>query len=333
MSGKILVTGASGFIASHCILDLLANGYEVRGSIRDLARADSLKAMYARHGGDTSRLAFAQASLTEATGWQAAAEGCTGIFHVASPVPTIQPKNPEEVVGPAKAGTMHVLEAAKANGIERLVVTSSVAAIFGGISENRVYTADDWSDPDDPYMTPYSISKTIAEQAAWDFCREHRIALTTVNPALVLGPALEADYGSSLEALVKLMKREIPLLPRFGFEIVDVRDVASLHRLAFEQDAAIGQRLIAANGFKWFREIADILQAEFPDYRIPRKEMPNWLAKCASLFIKEIASFINDLDVVKSLDNSPAMQIGWQPRSPEEAIVSGGRSLVEQGVV
>lgn len=333
MSGKILVSGASGFIASHCVLDLLANGYEVRGSVRSLDRSAALRAMYARHGADVSRLEFVEATLTEQDCWHAAVDGCSGIFHVASPVPTIQPKDPQDVIAPAKAGTMNVLAAARDAGIRRLVVTSSVAAIMGGISEDRVYTAEDWSDPDDPDLTPYSISKTVAERAAWDFCAEHDIALATVNPALVLGPALEADYGSSLEALVKLMKREIPLLPRFGFEIVDVRDVATLHRLAFEQDAAIGQRLIAANGFRWFREIAEVLQAEFPDYPIPHRQMPNWVAHLAQYVVKEIASFINDLDVKKQLDIAPAKAIGWQPRTPEEAILGGGHSLVELGLV
>ena len=129
------------------------------------------------------------------------------------------------------------------------------------------------------------------------------------------------------------MKREVPLLPRFGFGIVDVLDVATLHRLAYENDSAIGQRYIAANGFRWFREIAAIIDKEFPNHKIPRKEMPNWMARIASLFVKEITGFLNDLDIVKELDNSPALKLGWQPRSPEEAILSGAKSLVKLELV
>ena len=178
-------------------------------------------------------------------------------------------------------------------------------------------------------MNPYAISKTVAERAAWAFCETNGIALTTIHPALVLGPALEADYGSSLEALVKLLRHEVPLLPKFGFEIVDVRDVAGLHRLALENPDAIGQRLIAANGFLWFREIAALLSEAYPTHKIPRREMPNWLSRVASLFVREIGSFINDLGVEKQLDNTPATKLGWKPRTPSEAILSGAKSLVD----
>ncbi len=329
MSTKILVTGASGFIGAHCVLDLLLQGYAVRGTIRNLARADALTQMFAKQGADTSQLEFAAASLTEESGWATAVAGCDGVFHVASPVPTVQPKDPMAVIGPAKAGTLHVLNAAAQAGINRIVLTSSVAAVFGGISERRAYTPADWSDPDDPEMTPYAVSKTLAEKVAWEFCHQHQISLTTIQPALVLGPALEADYGSSLEALLKLLGNDVPLLPRFGFEIVDVRDVAALHRLAFENPEAVGQRLIAANGFLWFREIADILKAQYPERTIPHREMPNWLARIASLFVKEIGSFLNDLDVIKQLDITASKAIGWQPRSPKEAIISGAESLIQ----
>ena len=333
MSSQVLVTGASGFIGAHCALDLLAHGYTVRGTVRSRARADHVRAMLQSHGADTQRLSFAEATLTDPSCWPEAVADCDAIFHVASPVPTVQPKDPGEVIGPARAGTMNVLKAAAEAGITRVVLTSSVASILGGVSESRLYTAADWSDPSDPHLTPYSLSKTLAEKDAWQFCEEHGIRLTTIHPSLVLGPALEADYGSSLEALVKLLQFEVPLLPRFGFEVVDVRDVASLHRLALEQETSVGQRLIASNGFLWFREIAAVLKQQYPARRIPQREMPNWLTKLASLLVPEIASFIADLDVVKNLDNRPARDMGWEPRSPEEAIRAGAESLVRFGVV
>jgi dihydroflavonol-4-reductase len=329
----ILVTGASGFIGSHCVLDLLNHGCQVRGSVRDLDRTNSMESTLRASGADTSKLQWVAASLTEPDSWPAAVDGCDAIFHLASPVPTIQPKNPADVIEPARQGTLNVLRAAALKGISRVVLTSSVAAILGGISEDRVYTGEDWSDPNDPDMMPYAISKTMAERCAWDFCASKGISLTTIHPAMVLGPALEIDYGSSLEALVKLLRREVPLLPRFGFEIVDVRDVAGLHRLALENPDAIGQRLIAANGFLWFREIATLLIEAYPDRRIPVREMPNWLSRLASLFVREIGTILNDLDVEKQLDNSPAKNLGWKPRTPQEAILSGARSLIDLGIV
>ncbi len=330
---RILVTGASGFIGGHCVLDLLNHGYEVRGTTRSQDRADQVKQIMSAHGADVTRLSFAEASLTDKICWPNAMADCDAIFHVASPVPTVQPKDPEEVIGPARAGTMNVLEAAAEANIKRVILTSSVASILGGISEDRTYTAADWSDPDDPHLTPYSLSKTLAEKDAWQFCSENGIHLTTIHPSLVLGPALEEDYGSSLEALAKLLKFEVPLLPRFGFEIVDVRDVAALHRIALENEASVTQRLIASNGFLWFREIAAILKAQYPERRIPQYEMPNWLTKLASVFVPEIGSFIADLDVVKHLDNGPARDLGWVPREPEEAIKTGAESLSNFGVV
>jgi dihydroflavonol-4-reductase len=150
---------------------------------------------------------------------------------------------------------------------------------------------------------------------------------------MVLGPALEPDYGSSLAALVKLLRRELPLLPRFGFEIVDVRDAAGLHRLALENPEAIGQRLIAANGFLWFREIPALLVDAYPDRKIAHREMPNWLSKLTSLFVHEIATILNDLEVIKELDNSTATNLEWRPRTPKQAILSGAKSFIDLGVV
>ena len=329
----ILVTGASGFIGCHCVLDLLNHGYRVRGSVRDPGRTGALEKTLSANGADTSQLDWVAASLTEPDGWSAAVDGCDAIFHVASPVPTIQPKNPDDVIEPARQGTLNVLQAAAAQGIERVVLTSSVAAILGGLSENRVYTGEDWSDPNDPSMIPYATSKTVAERCAWDFCQSKGISLSTIHPALVLGPTLETDYGSSLEALVKLLRREVPLLPRFGFNIIDVRDVASLHRIALEHPDAIGQRLIAANGFVWFREIAALLTNAYPDRKVPLREMPNWLTRFVSVFIRELGTILKDLDVAAQLDNSPAKKLGWQPRTPREAILSGAKRLIDLGIV
>ena len=334
MSAKtILVTGASGFIGCHCVLDLLNHGYRVRGSVRDLDRTGVLEKILMTNGSDISQLEWVAASLTEPNSWSAAVDGCDAIFHVASPVPTIQPKNPDDVIEPARQGTLNVLEATASQGINRVVLTSSVAAILGGLSENRVYTGEDWSDPNDPDMIPYAISKTVAERYAWDFCQSKGISLSTIHPAMVLGPTLETDYGSSLEALVKLLRREVPLLPRFGFDIVDVRDVASLHRTALENPDAIGQRLIAANGFVWFRDIAALLANAYPDRKVPLREMPNWLTRLASLFIPELGTILKDLDITGQLDNSPAKKLGWQPRTPQEAVLSGARSLIDLGIV
>lgn len=331
---KVLITGASGFIAGHCVLEMLNHGYDVRGTLRDAARGESIKAMLGKHTNRIDALEFVSADLNDAQSWVAAAAGCDGILHVASPVPVVQPKDENEVIIPARDGTLNVMNAAKVNGIKRVVLTSSTAAVMSGNRDDGEFTDKDWTDLERNDLSPYIKSKTIAERAAWDFVEANpEVELATVNPALVLGPALEADYGSSLEALYLLMTGAYPILPKLGFEVVDVRDVASLHRLAYENPEAAGGRFLCANGFRWFIDIAKTVKTEHPDLKVPTSEMPNWLARIAGIFLKEIHQFLPDLSRVKEVNNSPARAIGWEPRNVDEAIRDGAASLVDLGIV
>lgn len=341
---RVLVTGATGFIGSWCIIDLLQQGYQVRGTMRDLARAPALvenirRELGALHSDDLEmRLEFREASLTDPAGWDEAIDGCDAIFHVASPVPIVRPKDPQEVIGPAVQGTLNVLQAAERVGVSRVVLTSSVAAVNGNSNSiGRRFDATHWSDPSSKDIAPYAASKTLAERAAWEFCQQHEaIKLTTVNPALVLGPAIEVDYGSSLETLVKLLKGELPLVPRLGFEIVDVRDVAALHRIALERPEAIGQRLLCAAGFRWFLDISRNLAEELPsgyEKKLPKRELPNFLVRFVALLVKELRDFLPNIGKTTNYDTSPALALGWQPRTPEEASLAGAKSLIAHGLV
>lgn len=385
---KVLVTGATGFIGSWCIIDLLRHGYEVRGTVRDLSRVASLaksieRELASAQGTDVGRdLSFCEASLTASQGWREAMAGVDAVLHVASPVPIIRPRDPQEVIAPAVQGTMNVLQAAQSAGVHRVVMTSSVAAVGAGggrsaegrsaegrgaegrgaegrsaegrgadtgknnndNSKNsrradveRHYDASDWSDADSAELSPYAASKTMAERAAWAFCEQHPgMQLTTINPALVLGPAIEADYGSSLETLVKLLKGQLPMVPKLGFEIVDVRDVAALHRIALEQPDAVGQRLLCAAGFRWFVDVSKRLADGVPAaYRrkLPRRELPNFLVLGAALLVKELRDFLPNIGKATHYDCAPAWALGWRPRSPEEAALSGAQSLIRFGVI
>jgi nucleoside-diphosphate-sugar epimerase len=259
-------------------------------------------------------------------------------LHIASPVPVIQPKNANEVIIPAREGALNVLKAAKKHGVSRVVMTSSVAAVFGkGREGSRVYSESDWADTDDPDQSPYSLSKTFAEKAAWEFVKEKGAPeLVVINPSFVFGPALESDYGSSLEILYKLLKGKYPLVPKLGFEIVDVRDVAVLHRLAYESPETVGRRFLCSSGFRWLKEMSTFLRENFPEYRkkIPVREMPNFLLKIISIFDRSVARFVSDLEIKKEVNVSPAHKVlGWQPRSPEESIEAGARSLIDLGIV
>lgn len=337
MVEKILVTGATGFIAGHCILELLAGGYEVRGTVRDPGRTESLRAVLSRHSERAGDIELVQASLTDAQSWQAAVRGCDGVLHIASPVPIEQPKNAQEIVGAAREGAVNVLSAAREQGIRRVVMTSSVSAVAAGHGHrDHVYTSEDWSDIHSPRLTPYELSKTVAERAAWDqAAADGGPELAVINPAFVLGPALESDYGSSLEILVRLMRGDYPLVPRLGFNFVDVRDVAALHRIVYENRDAAGNRYICSNGFRWVVDIARHLRAEFPEYarKLPRREAPNLLVRAIALFDKAVADHVGELGRMRRFDTAPAKALGWRPRSPEEAASDGARSLIRLGVV
>lgn len=334
---KILVTGASGFIGSHTVLEFLNNGYEVRGSVRDLQRTDSLREMYAKHTEHMDKLEFVSASLTEPDDWPSAVSGCDGVIHVASPVPIAEPDDPMEVVTPAREGALNVLKAAQAEGIKRVVLTSSVAAVsYNEKGDSAPQTADDWTDINGPDSYAYAMSKTLAEQAAWELANSHEgFELVTIQPSMVLGPTLEADYGTSLESLYVLMKGKYPLLPKMGFAIVDVRDVAILHRIGFEHPDAVGQRLLCSNGFRWFTAVSAYLKEEFPDYakKLPTRELPNFVIKFLALFDPIMAFTAKSLGKQVEYDCSPAKALGWQPRSPEEAIKDGAQSLIDTGSV
>ena len=295
---KVFVTGASGFIGSHCIIDLLKHGYKVTGTIRDMSRESTLRKIFSKLKVDNGRVTFKKADLRNSEEVLSAMDGCDSIFHIASPVPIVQPKTREgisELVEAAKIGTLNVLNAAMKKGIDRIILTSSVTTIFGNEREKNTYDSSDWANPEGKGVNPYSKSKILAEQAAWKFCNKNSINLTTIHPSLVLGPALESDYGSSLEAIVKILRRDLPFIPNFGFEVVDVRDIASLHRIVLESPPSIGERILASRDFVWFKSIAEIVDGLYPERKIPKRVMPNLLTKILSLFIPELKQITKDL--------------------------------------
>ena len=336
---KVLVTGASGFIGAHCVIKLLESGYAVSGTIRNLSRAEELKSMFARYTDKTDHLSFAKADLLSDEGWEAAADGCTYIMHVASPVPTRLPRHEDDIIIPAREGTLRALRAGKAAGVKRVVLTSSIAAIcYGHNDHQKTYTEADWSIVDKGDVMAYPKSKTIAEKAAWQFMEETgtEMELTTVNPSLVFGPALEKDFGSSLEVIKKMMAGELPGAPKIGWPVVDVRDVAEMHVLAMTHPDAKGERFICANDTMWMIDIAQVLQRHFPAYRkkVPGRTLPNWLIRISALFDPTVRSVLSELDKPQYVTSEKAQKVlGWTPRSNEEAIISAAKSLIDYQVV
>jgi nucleoside-diphosphate-sugar epimerase len=338
----VLVTGGSGFLGGWCVVEALQRGYSVRTTVRDLAREGEVRSAVGSQVDPGGRLAVLAADLTHEDGWAEAVQGCDYVLHVASPFPAAQPKDPDELIVPAREGTLRVLRASLAAGVERVVVTSSVAAVRNSGSdaggEGRDLTEADWNDPDDRSLTPYTRSKTIAELAAWEFMRgqgaEQR--LVTVQPGAIVGPVLSPDRSYSLEAIERLLEGRMPGLPRLGFSFIDVRDVAALEVAAMTAPEAGGQRLLAAGSFLWFSDVAEILRARLGEQasKVPTRKIPNFVVRAMALVDPSVRSVAGDLGqkTTYSLENAER-RVGWAPRPVEETIVDCARSLLAQPAV
>jgi len=336
----VLVTGGSGFIGVHCILRLLEAGYRVRTTVRSLEREGEVRAMLSEGGAEPgAALEVVEADLTADAGWPEAVVGCRTVLHVASPFPSVQPRNPFELIVPAREGALRVLRAARDAGVARVVLTSSFAAIgHGHPPTDRPFTEEDWTELDDK-ATPYVRSKTLAERAAWEFVAREGggLELAVVNPVGVLGPVLGPDLSSSIRLVKGALDGAMPLAPRLYFNVVDVRDVADLHLRAMTDPAAAGERFLAvADGPVSIKDVADVLRAHLGEAakRVPTREAPDWVVRLLALVNGEARGIVHDLGMVRRASNEKARRLlGWEPRSNEEAILATAQSLMRLTLV
>jgi nucleoside-diphosphate-sugar epimerase len=337
----ILVTGGSGFIGSHCLLQLLAAGHEVRTTLRSLKRENDVRSMLKEGGAGTAdRLSFIAADLQQDAGWPEAVAGCDYVLHVASPFPSSVPKNEDELIVPARQGTLRVLRTARDAGVKRVVLTSSFAAIGYGQKEQQTpFNETNWTNPNGQDVLPYAKSKTLAERAAWDFIAQEGkgLELSVVNPVGVFGPVLGPDYSTSILIVQRMMDGAMPGCPRLCFGAVDVRDVADLHIRTMTHPAAKGERFLAVAGnFLWMVDIARILKEHMgaAAKRVPTREIPNWLVRLAALRDPAAKQILPELGKFKNATNEKAKRVlGWTPRSNEESIVAAAESLVRLGLL
>lgn len=337
----VLVTGATGFIAKHIVLELLNAGHRVVGSLRTESRRDEVRDAVRPHLSSADdldpRLRFVTLDLNNDRGWAEAMSGVDVLMHTASPLPMKQPRDENELVRPAVEGTLRALRAAHTAGIRRLVLTSSTAAVTNrprSVDKNT-FDESDWSDPSWTGMSPYTKSKTLAERAAWDFVKNEApdMQLTVINPCLVLGRPLDDHYGASLRVVERLLRGKVPLLPKVGMGIVDVTDVARMHVRAMTAAGAPGKRLIAAAEFMWITEIAELLKAAYPERRIPLRTAPDFVIRLAGLFDRSIRSIVPLLGRRQELDSSRAralLDMDFIPAA--ESVRAAGRYITERGL-
>jgi dihydroflavonol-4-reductase len=335
----VLVTGGSGFIASHCILQLLNAGYHVRTTVRSLAREADVRAMLKEGGVEPhGRLSFVAADLAADVGWSDAVAGCTYVLHGASPTPSGRQTREEEWVRPAVDGVLRVLRASRDACVRRVVLTSAFGAVgMGHKPQTKPFNETDWTELNGD-VAPYQKSKTLSERAAWDFIAREGgdLQLSVVNPVAVLGPVLGPDYSHSIQLIRRLMDGS-PGCPKIHSGFVDVRDVADLHLRAMTDPVAKGERFLAISGESmWMVDVAKVLRRRMDAAagKVPIRQLPNWLVRLAALRDPAIKAIVPMLGVTMNATNEKARTLlGWTPRSNEEAIVATAESLIRLGLL
>ncbi|MGN6392372.1 MAG: SDR family oxidoreductase [Gemmatimonadales bacterium] len=339
-ASTVLVTGGSGFLGSHTIARLLAAGHRVRTTVRSLAREPQVRTMLATAGADPGdRLQFFAADLERDAGWPKAVTGCDYVLHVASPFPVGAPKHEDDLIVPAREGTLRVLRAARGAGVRRVVLTSSFAAIgYGHPPQAGPFDESSWTDPHAD-VSAYVRSKTLAEQAAWQFVAGagQGLELSVVNPVAIFGPVLGGNYASSIVLLKRLLDGSLPACPRLWFGVVDVRDVADLHLRAMTAPEANGERFLAVAGdFLRIVEMARILSQRLGPAarRVPTREPPDVVVRIAAWFVPSVRPMVTEVGKPKNATSAKAQRVlGWAPRSSEEALVAAAESLRRFGLL
>jgi nucleoside-diphosphate-sugar epimerase len=337
---RVLVTGGSGFIAGHCILQLLNQGYLVRATIRSLAKEAAARGVLDEAGmvhGD--RLSFVAADLLRDEGWADAVADVDFVLHVASPVQPGHVENEDDVIVPARDGTLRVLRAARDAGVKRVVLTSAFHAVsWGHPHSDHVFTETDWTIVDGPGVDAYGKSKTLAERAAWDFVTSEGrgLELTTLLPVAVMGPVMGRDISGANHIVQRMLDREMPGFPNLFIPIVDVRDVAGAHILAITHAAAAGERFLLSNGAALpMKEIGNSIKATLGDAakNVPSRSIPDLMMRAIGLVDPKIRAFLPDLGYAKQTSNAKALKmLDWKPRDPRDAIVAAATSMVSKGL-
>lgn len=337
MTDRVLVTGITGYIASHVACKLIEKGYQVRGTVRNKAKGRRILDAMAMTGIDVKNVELVEAELGSDDGWRDAVKDCRYIQHIASPFPMEAPSDREALVPEARAGAQRVLENGFSAGAERIVLTSSMVAMMGRPDRDKHerVSENDWTDPDWRPLTAYPVSKTRAELSAWAYAVAQglREKLVTVNPGIVLGPDPFDNGGASLGIIRDMMKGELPAVPRLAYPIVDVRDAAAIHVAAMTGETG-GRRLMAAGETLWFKQIADLLREQYPTAKLPKSEVPNFVARLIAIFDDRVKSVIPDIGIFHEADSAYVTSLtGVVPRPAKESILASGADLIENGAV
>jgi dihydroflavonol-4-reductase len=332
MSKKVLLTGISGFVGQHCAVELLKNGYRVRGSLRNLSKEEEVRNGISKEIDAKNNLEFCELDLSSDKGWDKSMEGCDYVLHVASPFVIAEPKDENEMIKPAVEGTLRALKAAKQAGVKKVVLTSSCVAMAGDKKKIHL-TQESWTNPKTDKVSVYMKSKTLAEKAAWDFYTNQetvdKMELTVVNPGPIYGPTLTGNLsGASMSMIRDLISGKIPMLPNVHYVMSDVRDIAKIHVQALEKSASNGQRfIVTSEKTHSFLSMASTLKANGFNKSSPKKA-PSFMVKLMSLFNAEMKGMLPFVDAEVSADITPTKRVfNWKPISFEKTLIDSAKSI------
>lgn len=336
---KVLVTGASGFIGMHTTLKALQTGHGVRATVRSAAQEAKVRQALSRNV-DTAGLEFVYTDLLKDDGWAEAVRGCDSVIHTAAPYISDNSLGEVRLITPCLDGTLRVIKAAMAERIQRVVLLSSIGAIFDGHEgEERLFTEADWSNVDKPRLL-YHKGKTLAERAAWELIHgsqnENGMELVAVNPSNVMGPVLDGHLHTSAEWFRTLMHAEVPGISRLQLDLVDVRDLTDILIKAMTNPEAAGKRFICNAASIPLLEFSQILHENFSDrgYRIPHKLIPEIVIQCLAPFIPKVKAVAKTMNWEYRFSTLQIQAVfGWQPRPYRETIIEMAESLISFGLV
>ena len=340
MSKRVFITGVSGFLASHITLQLLNLGYHVTGSLRSMSKIDHISNVLQSYGAQTNNLRFVELDLLHDAGWDAAVNGHDYLIHTASPFVTSMPKDPQELVKPAVEGTRRAINAGLASGVKHIVLTSSMVSVAHGhgAGHNTKLTEDIWTNIQGDDVNAYVLSKTLAEQKAWELVEaaSRKNLLTVINPGFILGPVLEKDVGTSGALILKMLSGGFPGAPNFGFSCIDVRDAAKLHINALDNKKFFGRRVLASGENIQLVDLARSLAEAYPQYakKLPTRQLPDFVVKLVGLFDGDAKTASKSLGHKHNVDFSNAEKLlGKELISAQQGVRAMAQSIIDLGLV
>ena len=341
----VMVTGATGYVAGWLVKKLLQEGHTVHAAIRDPENEEKLRFLNGLAAEAPGSIRYFKADLTEPGSYAEPMQGCELVFHTASPF-TLDVEDPvKDLIQPAKLGTRNVLEQAnRTPSVQRVVVTSSCAAIYGDNIDLRntpdgIFTEEIWNTSSSVDHQPYSYSKTLAEREAWKIHdAQDRWDLVVINPSLVIGPGINPHGTSESFNIMKhfgdgTLKAGVP---RMGLGVVDVRDLAEAHYRAGFTPQAHGRFIVSAHDSD-LADLAAPLRRYFGDrFPIPRRTMPKWLVWLVGPMINKTMTrkvISRNIGLPWKADNSKGVrELGLSYRPLDESVENFFQQMVDNGV-